>query len=387
MKAKYIIISFAALAIMAGCSKTKTEAQPDTVTGPDDEWVTDETLPVPVNFSAPQIGLESKASAIRIDALANLEIGVLGVVTTDGVITADLNSANESDAYLPGMKNVKAVVNENPNESDGKTYITFKDGEDADLTIYYPFNNVITYSFYSYYPYVEEVTPSAESFTVEYELGSTDILWAEDHATDAGTVKGFNPKYIRTVAGNTEKYSGDEYAANFNFNHKTTGLRFYAQSIETTPNVTVTGLRLVNVPTKATLYVASKDSGNPSGTLVPAELDMEEEDNNVITLTTSEAPGSEVLNITPSSTENEGKGAEIGTLLVAPATSYQLEVDIKRNDSDETLTIPAVIPEGTYEAGTMYSLSIRVYNAEKVEIYVDLEPWNEDDVEDVIEIG
>ena len=114
---------------------------------------------------------------------------------------------------------------------------------------------------------------------------------------------------------------------------------------------------------------------------------MEEEDNNVITLTTSEAPGSEVLNITPSSTENEGKGAEIGTLLVAPATSYQLEVDIKRNDSGETVTIPAVIPEGTYEAGTMYSLSIRAYNAEKVEIYVDLEPWNEDAVKDVIEIG
>ena len=54
MKTKYIIIGFAALALMSSCSKTRTEARQPAL--PDeDAWVNDETLPVPVRFAAPKV--------------------------------------------------------------------------------------------------------------------------------------------------------------------------------------------------------------------------------------------------------------------------------------------------------------------------------------------
>ena len=402
MKAKYIITGFAALALLFGCSKTKVIENPEPPQS-DEEWLYDESLPVPVNFSAPQIEVASKASAQRIDDLAGLEIGVLGIATepneagsagTTGKthqITADLT---QDGTYLPGMKNVKAVVN-NEADADTKTYITFKDGEDQNLLIYYPLTSDTNYSFYSYYPYNQNATPAtADAFTVDYELGSADILWAEDHAqsydndSEAGTLEGFNARYVRTVEKNSDSQDAG-YTSNFNFHHLTTGLRFYALSDSDSPNITVTGLRIVEVPTRATLYVASRaGAAYPSGTLVPATLDDTPE-NNVIALTGGD-PDSPVLNVTPSQeTPENAKGTEIGTLLVAPAASYKIEVDIQLNDTSEPATIEAEIPvrDNSYIAGSMYSLSLLVRNAVEVEIYVGLDPWIEEDVEDSIEIG
>ena len=101
-------------------------------------------------------------------------------------------------------------------------------------------------------------------------------------------------------------------------------------------------------------------------------------------------PDSPVLNVTPSQkTPENAKGTEIGTLLVAPAASYKIEVDIQLNDTSEPATIEAEIPvrDNSYIAGSMYSLSLLVRNAVEVEIYVGLDPWIEEDVEDSIEIG
>ena len=410
MKAKYIIISFAALAIMAGCSKTKTEAQPDPVTGPDDEWVTDETLPVPVNFSAPQIGVVSKASAEQVDQVAGLAIGVFGIKTIsvgnpisrpqaeDHPIQDDLSS---DATYITGMKNVKAIVNDNA-DLDGKTYITFKDAEDADEIIYYPMTSDNTYSFYAYYPYnATDVSYTENECTVEFELGTDDILWAEDHAQSFqnNTREGFNAAYVRQVADPSSGVSGnDNFRANLNFTHRTTGFRFYALAEEGADyeNLTVTGLRLKNIATKATLYVAASQSSEyNSGDLVAAELDVDE-NNNVITLTDPDNDNSDTFSVVPTRgtimVEDEEKivGAEIGTLLVCPVASETipctLEVDIIHNGESSTLTAPLPARATGYVASTMYSLSVLIKSPEEIEIFVGLEDWDNIVIEKPIEV-
>ena len=70
MKFRYLV-GFAALALMASCSKQENAQVAD------DAWVYDESLPVPVTFAAPQVTIESKAvNPGKLENLNGLDIGV-----------------------------------------------------------------------------------------------------------------------------------------------------------------------------------------------------------------------------------------------------------------------------------------------------------------------
>ena len=381
MKTKYIILGFAALALMSSCSKTRTEAQPDPVPDPDGEaWVEDETQPVPVNFSAPQIGVVSKANAgDGITDLTGLEVSVYGLRTEDGVLNW---SPDDPDSYITNLLNRSAIVG-NPSETDQKSYLTFKTGE-TDLTVYYPMVSTYTYSFYGYYPRRTPVE-SADGCIVTYNnLGGTDILWAESHATgfpNNGGIKGFNAAYVRRAVAEGQ---WSDHAPHFNFQHMLTGLRFYALSEDLTKDksVTVTGLRLLNVPTSVTLAVASKTE---SGAITPV-ADSEG------TISLSSADGS-ALAVNPDGTSyninNADKtlGALLGTLMVCPDESYKLEVDVNIAGIKSTIETEIPARTGGYVAGSMYSLSILVKSPVEVEISVDLQDWTNVVVDTPIEIG
>ena len=378
MNTKYRILGFAALALMSSCSKTRTEAQPDPVTDPTEEaWVTDESMPVPVNFSSPQIGVVSKVNAEEITDLTGLQLGVYGLRTVDGALSWD---PSEPDTYITNLLTRVAVVNA-PSEPDQKSYLTFKTGE-TDLTVYYPMVSTNTYSFYGYYPRREAVE-TVDACTVTYEnIGGTDILWAEDHAQAfQDGLKGFNAAYVRQakkhgVWNNTAM----NFTPNFNFQHMLAGLRFYALGEENAEygDVVVTGLRLVEVPTSVTLAVASTTE---SGAVTPV-ADSEG------TINLTGASGA-ALSVTPDRTEYDGKvlGALLGTLMVCPDESYKLEVDVRIGGNPSTIETTIPTRTGGYVAGSMYSLSILVKSPVEVEISVDVTPW--DDVDDTpeIEIG
>ena len=80
-----IVLGLAALAVLAGCSKTVVE-QP-AAPADNDAWVYDETLPVPVAFVAPGLTLTKAevAGAIEGSVMNGLDIGVFGLATNDGV--------------------------------------------------------------------------------------------------------------------------------------------------------------------------------------------------------------------------------------------------------------------------------------------------------------
>lgn len=380
MKLKYIILSFAAIALLAGCSKSRTEVQqPDPAVDPDsDAWVNDESLPVPVNFSAPQIGVVSKAYAEEVTDLAGLQVGVYGLRTVDGVLSW---SPDDPDSYITDLLNRVAVVG-SPS-ADEKSYLTFKTGE-YDLTVYYPMVSTYTYSFYGYYPRRTPVEETEDGCIVTYEnIGGIDILWDEDHAQAfQDGVKGFNAAYIRKAkSGGVWNNEAMNFTPNFSFQHMLTGLRFYAQSKNEAvcEDVTVTGLRLVEIPTSVKLAVASTDV---SGAITPVEESI-----GTIPLTSADGSG---LNVKPNNTENNGNGALLGTLMVCPDESYKMEVDLRLgNGSTTTFNIETPVKADGYVGGSMYSLLIKINSPVEVEISVDVEDWDDGGIVDdpSLEIG
>ena len=140
MKIKYIIIGLVALAFISGCSKSRTEAQQAVN---DEAWVNDESLPVPVTFSAPGVEIESKALITGTATTEDMHFGVYGLATTYDEPSSSHNPAwwdDQPDTKL--MENVKAV---------GGSEFKFKqDDWSNDLTVYYPMGSEKTFSFYAY---------------------------------------------------------------------------------------------------------------------------------------------------------------------------------------------------------------------------------------------
>ena len=76
MKFRYMVV-FAALAFLASCSNQEnTQPAPS---GDEEAWVYDESLPVPVMFTTPQITVQSKAA---VNDMVGLEVGVFGLDRT-----------------------------------------------------------------------------------------------------------------------------------------------------------------------------------------------------------------------------------------------------------------------------------------------------------------
>ncbi len=373
MKAKYLILALASLFLIAGCSKSKTEAPVQD----DEEWIYDETLPVPVNFSMPQLGISSKATAETIEDLSGKEIGVFGIKTdlfqdltinnnpTSGPtaaghpLTADLSS---NASFIENLYNRRSVVGNGEDDA-----VTFRDDSNTgDLTVYYPINSDDTYSFYAYYPYNSTVTRSQEALTVSYLLGYTDILWSDDHAQSLqnNVTNGFNAEYIRTIK-QRNLYGQDKYHANFNFKHLTTGLTFTAKTEEADNPVKITGLRIMGTPASAILCIAAQDANETydSGVLVPGS-----EGN--IAVQKGPADSSPELDIQPTTTGNP-----IGTLLLYPEESYSVEITLDLNGTTITDIYP-LSRNGGFVAGTMYTVTINVASPERVEIIsVDVAQW------------
>ena len=337
MKKFCLFICVAALCAVS-CSKA---SQP--VEDPD-KWVNDESQRVPVQFAS-RTQVETKAIKDgRIDGstMNGLDVGVIAV--------AEKQSDGTPVTWSSTLDGSILIDN---------TMVTTSEAGDIAFSpaVYYPFGNVYAYSFYSYYPYTNAAGEAAANvdgvYSITYDLGNTDILWANSEATDYAGLKGFNAKYCRAVRQAGEQ---NNYFPKLQYHHLLTAIVFKVQGKDATIgtyDLNVTGVRILNTSTKATLTVA--DSQGQSGVLTGNE------DGGSI--------GFDNLNVAIAS-----EPADVCTILAMPASSYSAQISFDKGGKSSVLNIAN---EGNeFKAGFIYYFTVKVNNPEEVTIIkTGLEEW------------
>ena len=339
MKKFCLFICVAALCAVS-CSKA---SQP--VEDPD-KWVNDESQRVPVQFAS-RTQVETKAIKDgRIDGITmnGLDVGVIAVAKKQSDGTPVTWSSTLDGSIL--IDNTKVTTSETGD-------IAFSPA------VYYPFGNVYAYSFYSYYPYTNAAGEAAANvggaYSITYDLGNTDILWANSEATDYAGLKGFNAKYCRAVRQAGEQ---NNYFPKLQYHHLLTAIVFKVQGKDATIgtyDLKVTGVRILNTSTKATLKVA--DSQGQSGVLTGNE------DGGSI--------GFDNLNV-PITTV----ASDACTILAMPASSYSAQISFDKGGDSSVLNIANA--DGEFKAGFIYYFTVKVNNPEEVTIFqTGLDKWQE----------
>lgn len=337
MKKFCLFICVAALCAVS-CSKA---SQP--VEDPD-KWVNDESQRVPVQFAS-RTQVETKAIKDgRIDGITmnGLDVGVIAVAKKQSDGTPVTWSSTLDGSIL--IDNTKVTTSEAGD-------IAFSPA------VYYPFGNVYAYSFYSYYPYTNAAGEAAAkadgAYSITYDLGNTDILWANSEATDYARLKGFNAKYCRAVRQAGEQ---NNYFPKLQYHHLLTAIVFKVQGKDATIgtyDLNVTGVRILNTSTKATLKVA--DSQGQSGVLTGNE------DGGSI--------GFDNLNV-PITTV----ASDACTILAMPASSYSAQISFDKGGNSSVLNIGNA--DGEFKAGFIYYFTVKVNNPEDVTIIsTGLDEW------------
>ena len=343
MKFRYLV-GFAALALMASCSKQENAQVAD------DAWVYDESLPVPVTFAAPQVTIESKAvNPGKLENLNGLDIGVFALATGEGAA----GWTTTDGAFINNQKVVTGA-------EDGS--ITFKP------VIYYPMNSEQSYSFFAYYPYQSENIALATHCEITFDInGFTDILWSKAYATPLQDgVTGYNAAYIRRLKA---AQGGEEKMPKLRFYHALTSLQFNAQ-LDGASDVVQLNSMTVRATSQAKLRLAS--SGAAVDTWTPTWTPMGQ--GNISVRQEAKGSSSGTLNITL--TESPQEVGDI--VMLVPGESYEATINMTIGGDPYTFTVPVKrANEGDqFEAGYEYAMTIKVKSPEEVTIAeTSLEPW------------
>ena len=365
---------------MAGCSK---EVVRDSHNPNEEPWVSDLSLPVPIEFGASGFQFETKADKIEKDeALINKQLRLFAFDKYSKVTT------EQNDTKSSLFVNEKAYVNE-----DCK--VVFGDvNESTPKTWYYPYASTYNYNFYAFYTGVEEpVIIKATQYTslfTKIDLNETqsDILWAKATAKTYGIIDGFSAKYMRAVKGATdlEDAEKDEYLPNLEFKHLTTALTFKFKTIssgrnddtdEQLSNVKVTSLELSNIPAKINLWIADdfNSATSKEGTLsvqtgqessYPVKMNCD-------TLTQTYPVGTEQTLGTLFVMVPDGVEEITANMVVSvPLTSGG-----KVTDVPVKLTLKNKEEDGKFKVSSEYTYLIEMKSLEKMEFKFTVSGWND----------
>ena len=338
MKKIFLFISVAALCAIS-CSKT---VQP---VDDADKWINDESLKVPVQFAS-GTQVETKAinyGRIEGNVMNTLDVGVIAVAEKQSDGTPVVWSESLSGSIL--IDNTMVTTSET-----GEIVFT--------PAVCYPYGNVYAYSFYSYYPYTNAGGQAAANvggtYSITYDLGDTDILWANSVASDYEGLKGFNAAYCRAV-----RQAGvqSEYFPKLQYKHLLTAIVFNVVGKDETIadyDLNVTGVHILNTSTQATLTVADSQ-GVSSGVLTGSE------DGGSI--------GFDNLNVPLTSSSSVAC-----TILAMPASSYTAQISFSKGGDSRELEITN--SDNEFKAGYVYYFTVKVNNPEEVTILqTGLDEW------------
>lgn len=357
---RIFLYSAGLLLLAAGC--TKTEKVPS-----GEEWVWNESLPVPISFeSGGGLDVETKAA---ITTLEGVDIGLFA-------LSVDKSNNNQPNWNFTDAS-TRLLVNEKVN-TDGSGTIVVKDK-------YYPNDNKYNYSFFAYAPYKGE----GEGYTyatnwegVDFTLGDVDIIYGESHAAVlgggggdfSGRNYGFKASYIRYV-----KSMGDrnDLLPNMTFKHVLTGLSFYAQVASEgesgASNVSIRTIKILNATNSVRLYIADKNSSERNGTVESRG-----------TGTIFVGGGENALNANLLYNDYNTSADPIGQVFLMPGDSFDISVTYEIATDGEPITeeVTATIDRSAYEgfaAGNNYSVRLKITSPENIEIFTDLDAWRDRD--------
>ena len=229
---KNLLFMMVAAAIFAGCSNSEIVDEKEVDNNP--IGYSD----VPVEFGSASSVVVSRAV---VDTWNHNKASVWGL---------EKNTSWSTAAGHLFAKTTPATINIAPNG-----LVTF-DGEGKKY--YYPMSSSVNYSFYACHPANKAATVSSTSITANYTIdGKTDIMWAKTVATPTveGGYDGYNARYFRNGGA----------APSLQFQHCLTRLDFKAiagsinnsgAGSSTVKPVAVKSIKIVGVPTSATLTVA-----------------------------------------------------------------------------------------------------------------------------------
>ena len=354
--------------MMASCSK-------DTPVDPNQEpWVSDLSLPVPIELGSSGFQFETKAEMITNDNLQNYPLRLFAV-DKDSKFSL---TQTESKTTL--------FANELAYYDKDAAKIVFGDKGDSKVW-YYPYASSSNYSFYAYHvdsgasePVVEKPQTSTDALFTLIDLNGqqSDILWAKAEATPYGSIKGFNAKYMRAIASAQDK---DSYMPSLNFQHVTTAIKFEFKIEEESGNdqeeyqydgVKVESLTLKNIPRYVNLWIADKDYPEREGTLTKsgryADMPPVEMDCSDVTMGAV------------------GEITELGTLFVmVPEDIEAIVVDMIITvplSNDTTDQVPATLnlkSADGFKPGSRYSYQITMKSPQDIRIKASVNPWTDGD--------
>lgn len=379
----------------AGCSKNDA-AVPNDFTSGEESWVNDPSQRVPITFAS--YGMSSETKAVKpgvIDgtAISGLDVGIFALAVTDDHEPAEsgvsqdnvFNTHQYPQTWRLADRESLLLTNEKVT-TGSNGYIELKDK-------FYPLDDTYQYSFYSYYPYMESTRGQSGSdgdyYSVTYELGNTDVLYAYDDAYRFKSYPGelgFNGGYIRFLKKHEE---GSQYYTDYKpklvFRHLLTALAIQANSTADASSVRVVKVELKDVYTSATLYVAdSRTSGNMSGKMEPAGEPVG------TTITLKGGENGEKTDFSDIALGTEY--TELSKFIVFPGdeahpvSKFMMEVTLGTCSSDGTLTGSTVEKTATvtppkgktvFEAGKKYTVNITIDDAVSFEIATELNEFGD----------
>lgn len=364
------------LLLSGGCSKDNTPAA-YSGTGHGTGWETDPSLPVPIQFSS--FGMDESTRAvspgmIEGTSMANLDIGIFALAVTDDHEPDPSGDPDNNKFNLHQYPQTWSTDDAGSILLSNEKVTTGDFGQIEMADKFYPLDDLHQYSFYSYYPFSENISlhrgTEGEYYTAEFGLGSTDILYACDDAFRFKYFpdrKGFNGGYIRFLKQNEEKHQYYSlYKPRLVFRHLLAALKVNASSAVEDTDVRISKVELTDAYMSAVLYIAdSRKTDNMSGRLEPS-------DKGRLTLTDG---GKTDFSDVPIGAES----VELSEFLVFagdedhPVHEFTMEVTFGRyidgHLSGNPVTRTSILrpPEGSFEAGKMYSVEITVEDSLNME--------------------
>lgn len=370
MKRLGIIILGALAMLMAGCSKDIT---PSPSNDPD-AWMYNETLPVPIRFSA---STEPATKGAAINEAKDMEGKQFGFFAVSSQVT-DWKEDTGLEMPQNALATCKLVEG-----TDDQVQFTFDQGP-----YYYPQTYADNFTFYGYHAIRAEnyVRQSPDSLFVVVEVGKTDILWAKAKAEpskakvdDGNLYEGFNARYIRKT-GNQPVMNFKHSTACVSFKAKTEYSDF-ATNNEGKDRITVTGVTVLKTVSAAVLRIAVKDDVTVDRNGKPIIQDEWEG--------SLRPTGFKDLSANDVKTEPLTDKAEslCSDFFLAPSETVTVRLDytvdsgeMKTKSYSSTYTLaPEFTSEGTdmtgFHAGYKYNYNFIIYTPERIAIEATVEEY------------
>lgn len=391
MRTKLIISLGMLTALAVGCSK-------ELPTVNENDWIYDESLPVPIQFGSLSTGMVTKA-AVTEDNISGQAIGVFAW---------DEQKAMETSAksIFPSAGYKRAEMS--AVEGGGHRLEFIEQAGGSEKKVYYPMSSEYNYSFYAYHTGTEDIAGEygEDGYLVNIPFNEpfNDILWGKCAEKDLPyvdkegghlpylthndrVINGFNSRFSRKAA-QQEEVEKEEYYPSIELNHICTAFRFYAKAdYEMTEEqfnllnneMKIVSLTIEDVPVSADLVVASTSTDNEGNFINATTDDVQISFGSDLALTGWNRPNEDGIDASTLLSPTDGDR------FFLPPGDYsgkKFVVGCTLSDSPCTLEFPLTFNESSeFEAGKCYSFVVIFKALEEVYLKASLSEWEEDFVE------